>query len=223
MGLLLRASPHRRELEECLLDASVVVDMDGVLEHVVSEIRRGFHEIIEHLEHFDIFLLLFSKGVKRHIVSVNFHRIHRLPEFFLVGDNLLLTFLDFFLFVRKPLKFFIDLLLHHSVEVLLLHFELLDNSSERLLKPIDFFLELLLDLGLQLRVQVFADRVAFLDAVDFFEHVLDDPAHFDNLVRTGRDCVVLLSVLQHALEAEHLVAVLAEEVDLVVLVGLAEL
>ena len=96
--------------------------MDGVFEHVVSEIRRWFHEVIQHLEDFYVLLLLLCESVERHIVRVDFHTVHRLSKVLPVLDYLLFAFFYFLFLVREPLQLFVNLLLHHRVEILLLNF-----------------------------------------------------------------------------------------------------
>lgn len=38
---------HRWELKESLLNASIVVYMDGVFEHEVDEVGIGLHEVVQ--------------------------------------------------------------------------------------------------------------------------------------------------------------------------------
>ena len=47
IGLILGSSVQRWELEKCLLDRSVIVDVNGVFEHIVHEVGIWFDEIVE--------------------------------------------------------------------------------------------------------------------------------------------------------------------------------
>jgi hypothetical protein len=48
VGLGFVAFAHRRELKQGFLNGTVVVYVDSIFEHVVSEIRRWFDEIVQH-------------------------------------------------------------------------------------------------------------------------------------------------------------------------------
>jgi hypothetical protein len=70
MGPILRPSVKGRELEEGLLDGAIVVDMDGVLEHVVDEVGVGFDEVVKGLEDLEVLSLLLVEKVEPYLVLV---------------------------------------------------------------------------------------------------------------------------------------------------------
>ena len=55
---------HRWELEKSLLDASIVVHMDGVFEHEVDEVGVGLHKVVQVLQILQLTALLLVKDVK---------------------------------------------------------------------------------------------------------------------------------------------------------------
>ena len=47
VSLILGSSVQRWELEKCLLDGSVIVNMNGIFEHVVHKVRIWLDEVVE--------------------------------------------------------------------------------------------------------------------------------------------------------------------------------
>ena len=47
MSLALRASIQTWEFEQSLLDTTIVVHVNGVLKHVVDEVRRGLDKVVK--------------------------------------------------------------------------------------------------------------------------------------------------------------------------------
>ena len=47
VSLALRASIQTWEFEQSLLDTTIVVHVNGVLEHVVDEVRRGLDKVVK--------------------------------------------------------------------------------------------------------------------------------------------------------------------------------
>ena len=93
--------------------------MDGVLEHVVDEVGVGLYEIIEDLQDFQVLLLPLEESAECHVVRVEFNGSDGLEELLPVGDDGLVSFFHLLLLL-EALKFLINLLLHHCVQVLLL-------------------------------------------------------------------------------------------------------
>ena len=113
VGLVLGASVERWELEQSLLDRSVVINMDCVLKHVVDEIRIWFDEVIKGAQNLQIFSLLLMEKVEAHLVLVQLHLVDgRLKLVPLVFDHLF-SFFNFLFLLLKLFDLLIDLLLHH--------------------------------------------------------------------------------------------------------------
>ena len=55
---------HRWELKESLLDASIVVHMDGVFEHEIDEVGVGLDEVVQVLQILQLTTLLLIEDVK---------------------------------------------------------------------------------------------------------------------------------------------------------------
>ena len=94
--------------------------MDGVLKHKVHEVGIGLNEFVQALQILKFFALLLVENVKVVLIRIEFHVFDgRLEVIFLV-DDLPVTLLEFFLFLLETPDLFVNLLLHHLVEVLLL-------------------------------------------------------------------------------------------------------
>jgi hypothetical protein len=68
--LVLGTSIQRWELEQSLLDGSIVVDVNGVFEHVIDEIRVRLYEIIEGRQNLQVLSLLFVEQVESDLVLI---------------------------------------------------------------------------------------------------------------------------------------------------------
>jgi len=156
--LVLVALVETGELEQGLLDRAVVVDVDGVLEHVVDEVRVGPDEVVESLQHLQVLSLLLVEQVEADLILVKLHFVDRLPQLLALVFNHLFSFLDLFLFLLELLDLFVDLLLHHLEQVLVLDFKLVHDAAEALLELVDLFVELLAHLHLEFVVELFVYR-----------------------------------------------------------------
>lgn len=95
--------------------------MDGVFEHVIDEIGVGLHKISEDTKHLKIFFLLVIKGIESHIVCVDVHFGQSVVQLLSIHNDLVISFLYFFLFLLKTFQLFIDLVFHHLKQILLLN------------------------------------------------------------------------------------------------------
>ena len=57
-------SCHGWEFEESLFDTAIVINMDGVLEHEVYEVRVGLDEVVQILQILQLASLFLVKDVK---------------------------------------------------------------------------------------------------------------------------------------------------------------
>ena len=67
---------HRRELEQSLLDAAIIIDMDRVLEHEVDEVGSGFDELVQLLQVLELASLFLIKDIKVVFRGVQLHILH---------------------------------------------------------------------------------------------------------------------------------------------------
>jgi len=120
-----------------------------ILEHVVHKIRIWLDKLIQHLQLLYLFTLLFVKHVKVDFLAVELHiRISLRKVCFLLGD-LFVTLFKLFLFLLYAPDFFVYLLLHHLVQVLLLDVKLLHYTAEGFFKAVYLFIELFTHFKLQ--------------------------------------------------------------------------
>ena len=154
------------------------------------------------------------EDVESILILVKLHLIDRLLKLISLLFDHLLSFLDLFLLVLELLDLLIDLLLHHLKKILMLNLELVHYPSERLFELVNFFIELLSHLHLQLVVQVFIDSDALVVFVDLDDHLLDHLLHLFDLRGDLDDVVLHLGMLQDTFRAEHGSVVLAIELDL---------
>ena len=111
--LALGSSVERRELEERLLDRSVVVHVDGVLEHVVDKVRTGLDEVINGRQHLQILSLLLVEQIELVFVLVELHSVDGLLQVTALLLDHLFALLDLFLLFGQLLDFLVYLLFHH--------------------------------------------------------------------------------------------------------------
>jgi len=104
----------------------------SVLEHVVNEVGIGFDEVIQHLQLLNLLAFVVVEQIEVDLIAVQLHVLHRVDQILFLFKNLLIPLFELFLFLLKLSDLFIDLLLHHLVQVLLLDIELLHNSAEGL-------------------------------------------------------------------------------------------
>jgi len=113
VSLALRASVETWELEERLLDTSVVVDVNSIFEHVVNEVGRRLDEVIEGRKHLHVLSLLLVEDIEFVLVLVELHAVDGLLEFGPLVLDHLLALLDLLLLFLQLLYFLVYLLLHH--------------------------------------------------------------------------------------------------------------
>ena len=64
---------HRWELEECLFDAAVVIDMNRILEHEVDEVGVRLNELIKLLQVSQLTTLFLVEDVEVIFTGVKLH------------------------------------------------------------------------------------------------------------------------------------------------------
>ena len=87
--------------------------MNGILKHVVHKVRRGLDEVIDGLQHLEVFSLLLMENIELIFVLIELHPIYSLLELISLIFNHFLSFLDFFLLFLQLFNFFVNLFLHH--------------------------------------------------------------------------------------------------------------
>ena len=122
IGLILGSSIQGWEFEKCLFDGSVIVDVNGIFEHVVHEVWIWLDEIVQGRKNLKILPLLLMEEVKSDLVLVELHLVDSLFELISLVLNHFLSFLDFFLLLLQLFYLFVNLLLHHLEEILVLYF-----------------------------------------------------------------------------------------------------
>ena len=171
---------HGWELEEGLFDRAIVIHMDTVLEHEVAEVLVGLHKVIEHLQIFEISPLAVVEDVEVVLVRVEFHVLALVQKLCLLICNCLVSLLQLLFLLLQTPDLLVNLFLHHGVEVLLLDLQLFHDSSEGLLEPIDFIVELLSHLKFQFTVKLLASWCLLLIGLHLCYHFLDHPLHINN-------------------------------------------
>ena len=104
--------------------------MDGILEHVVQEVRVRLYEVVQGLQLLNLTALLVEEKVKINFETVEFLVFHLLLEVGLLLLDFAVPLLQFLLFFLQRADLFIDLLLHHLVEILLLNVKLFHDAAE---------------------------------------------------------------------------------------------
>lgn len=122
--------------------------MDSVFEHIINEVGVRLDELVEGLERPQLFAFLLIKYIKVDVVGEERHVFEVVHQLYLLFGDILVSLLQLLLFFLQGSYFFVNLLFHHLVEVLLLNFQLLHYSAEGFLKTVDLFVELLADLEL---------------------------------------------------------------------------
>ena len=122
--------------------------MDGILEHVVDEVRRRLYEVIDCLKHLQILPLLLVEEVELVLILIEFHPIDSLLEFIPLILNHFFSLFDFLLFLLQLFYFLINLLFHHLEQILVLNLKLVHDSPKALLQLINLLIELLPNLML---------------------------------------------------------------------------
>ena len=124
--------------------------MNSVFEHEINEVGGRLDEFIELLEVLELAALLFVENVEVVLRGIKLHVFNLCRKIkFLIG-NLLITLFQLLFLLLERADLLIDLFLHHLIKVLLLNLKLLHYAAERLLKPVDFVIELLAHLKLKL-------------------------------------------------------------------------
>jgi len=144
-----------REFEQCFFDRTVVVNMDSIFEDVVHKVRIRLDEIIKLLKCFELLSLLIMEQIKRYIVAIYVHVIDSFGQISFLVSDFLVSLLQALLLTLQAFDFFINLIFHHLEQILLLNFKLLHDSSEWLLKMINFFIKLLSNFKFKFTVQFF--------------------------------------------------------------------
>lgn len=152
MGLTRLILRQGWEFKQSLLNGAIIVNVDGVLEHVIDKIGIWFYEVVQYLEHLQIFLFSLKECAESHIVCVEVHCGNGRGKLLSVCDDGFISFFYLFLFLLQAFEFFVNLLLHHSIEVLLLDLKLLDDASKGFLQALHLFIELLPYLLLKLTI-----------------------------------------------------------------------
>ena len=67
---------ERRELEQGLLDRAIVIDVNGILEHVVYEVGVRLDEVVKCRQDLQILPLLLMEQVEPDFILVQFHLVH---------------------------------------------------------------------------------------------------------------------------------------------------
>ena len=113
VSLISRTSIKRREFEESFLDRSIIINMNGILEHVVHKVWIGLYKFIQSWKDLQILSLLLMEEIESDFILIKLHLVDRLLEVVSLVVNHLFSFLDLLLFLLELLNFFINLLLHH--------------------------------------------------------------------------------------------------------------
>ncbi len=104
--------------------------MNRILEHIVDKIRIRLYEIVQNLKDFEILLLTLKECTECHVITVELNGRNRLEKFLAICYYSLVSFLDLLFLLLQALKLLVYLLLHHSVQVLLLYLQLFNDPSE---------------------------------------------------------------------------------------------
>ena len=154
--------------------------MDRVLEHEVDEVGVRLYELIELLQVLELLTLAFVEDVEFVLAGVEVHVFNVLRQIGLLLGDLLVALLQLLLLFLQRADFFVDLLFHHLVQVLLLDLELLHDSAERLLQAVDLVVELFADFQLELRVEILTSWGLTLVHFNLGDHFLHHALHVQN-------------------------------------------
>ena len=106
--------------------------MDCVLEHEVAKVLVGLDEVVEHLKVLKVTPLTVIENIEAVLVCIQLHVLRLSHELVLLVHDCLVTLLQLLVLFLKRADLLVYLLLHHSVEILLLDLELLHDASEGL-------------------------------------------------------------------------------------------
>ena len=157
VSLVLWASVERWELEQGLLDGSIVINMNSVLEHVVNKVWVWLDEVVKGAQNFQIFSLLLIEKVEANLILIELHFVDSRLEFVLLVLDHLFSLLDLLFLFLQLFDFLINLFFHHLEQVLVLDLELVHDPSKALLKLVDFLVELLPNFHFELVVELLVD------------------------------------------------------------------
>lgn len=115
--------------------------------------------------------------VESDLVLVELHLVDGLLELVSLVLDHFLSLLDFFLLLLQLFDLLVYLLFHHLEEILMLYFELVHDSSEGFLKLVNFLVELLADLHLQLIIELLIHRNGLVVLLDLDDHLLNHLFH----------------------------------------------
>ena len=94
--------------------------MNSVLEHEVNEVRRRLDELVQLLQVLQLSTLLLVENIEIILGGVKLHVLDLGGQVGLLLGDLLVALLKFLFLVLERADFFVNLLLHHLVQVLLL-------------------------------------------------------------------------------------------------------
>lgn len=169
--------------------------MDGIFEHVVQEVGVWFYVVIERLQILDFSALLLVEQIEIYFEWVQFLIFDLISEVGFLFPNFSIAFFKLFLLIVQGSNFFVDLLFHHLVEVLLLNIELLHDAAEGFLKAVNLFIELFAHFHLQLIVKILRGRSLLFQSFDFAQKFLNHMFHAQNYINEkvmNLRCVLLL-------------------------------
>lgn len=101
MGLTRLVLCQGGEFKQGLLNGAIIVDVDGILEHVIHKIGIWLYEVVQDLEYLQILLLSLKECAEGHIICVEIHCGYRRGKLLSVCDDGLISFFHFFLFLLQ--------------------------------------------------------------------------------------------------------------------------
>ena len=108
------------ELKQRFLNRAVIIHMNCVLEHIVQKVGVWLHKFIQSLQGNNITPLFLIEQVEVYLETEKLLVFQLLVQVGFLLSYISISFFQFFLFFLQGPDFFVDLLLHHLVEVLLL-------------------------------------------------------------------------------------------------------
>jgi hypothetical protein len=94
--------------------------MDRVLEHEVDKVWRWLDELVQLLQILELTALFLIEDIEVVFRGVQFHVLHLGGQVSLLLCDLLVTLLQLLFLVLKRADLFVNLLLHHLIQILLL-------------------------------------------------------------------------------------------------------
>jgi len=128
--------------------------VDRIFEHVIEEVGIRFHIVIQTLQVLYLSALLLIKEIKIDLKRVKFLIFKLISQIPFLFDNLAIPLLQLLLFIVQRADLFVNLFLHHLIEVLLLDVKLLHDASKGLLQAVDLLVELFAYFHLQFVVEI---------------------------------------------------------------------